>query len=325
MFYGKTQEIADLMKEIQFTPTQSGSSDYQAYYYVDQVQEDQVNSQGLLASENPPTNFSAGENNDCGTSFNPAADGATCTGACQFKYRHELAKTTLKGQLFHLNEDGTRNTSIHNGVSVSAYQDGSTLVGTGTLLSGGIFTIADIPVNPNADSIYQVKVEDANNVFLDDTFDVVVPAGAETETSAGKKRLLTADGKVCTQTDTDCISNQSPKQGKVLVHVINAETGENVEGSTVTLRNGQSSTGSVNTTATTDDKGIATFENLDYGYYTAESEQTADVNFASSRIDLNGDEVSKKLTLIPSNSEYDMLLEMDVDQPDADFDLKLYA
>lgn len=198
------------------------------------------------------------------------------------------------------------------------------MIANGSLFSGGIYTIDNIPVNPDADSIYQIKVEDADNVFIDDTFDVAVPKGAETETSAGQKRLLTEDGNVCTQGDNACISAQNNAQGTINVHVINAETGANVEGSTVNLKNSQTSSGVIIQTATSNTDGIATFEDINYGYYTAETSGSG-FDLATAPIDLNSATVTQKLTAKPSNSDFDMILELDVDDADADFDLKMYA
>jgi len=50
--------------------------------------------------------------------------------------------------------NGNKETNIHNNVSVSAYRDGSNLVGSGNIYQGGIFTIPNIPVNKESDSIY---------------------------------------------------------------------------------------------------------------------------------------------------------------------------
>jgi len=55
------------------------------------------------------------------------------------------------------------------------------------------------------------------------------------------------------------------------VHIINSETGENVQNAGVNLRSGHSSTGTVTQTAITDANGIAVFNNNEYGYYTAET------------------------------------------------------
>ena len=88
-------------------------------------------------------------------------------------------------------------------MTVAAYKNQNELVGTGSLFTGGIYTIAGIPINPDADQVLDIKVEDSQNVFIEDTFDVVVPKGAESETSTGQHRLLTKDGNICDPSATD--------------------------------------------------------------------------------------------------------------------------
>jgi len=46
---------------------------------------------------------------------------------------------------------------------------------------------------------------------------------------------------------------------------------------------------------------------------------------SQAQIDLNSPEVFKKITANPSDSEYDMLMELDIDEPNADLDMKVYA
>lgn len=237
IYFGKTENIASLMKSLQFTPKAGANQDPMAFYYIDQVSQSALSKTGLLSSETPSTTLTSSDMATCGTGFNIATNTSTCQGKCKYQYVQNINTTTLKGQLFYMN-DNTKKTDIHSNVSVSAYKDGSILLGTGNLYSGGIYTIENIPVNPSSDTIYQVKVEDKSNVFLDDTFDVVVPQGAESETSAGHKRLLTKNGTICLSTNTDCINNQSLLKGTINVKVVNAETGNNVAGSTVTLRDG---------------------------------------------------------------------------------------
>ena len=322
MYYGQTDQIASLMKELQISA--SGNSNPDVLYYVDQVKDTDFQSGGggLVNGENPSTAMGAADTN-CGDGFNTPTSLSTCAGECKYAYNHQLQTTTLKGQLYYI-EGADKKTDIHSGVSVAAY-DGDTQVGSGNLYSTGIFTIPNIPINPDTDTIYQVRVQDQDNIFLDDDFDAVVPKSADTETSAGHKRLLTKDGEVCNLTnDPDCVNNQEYKQGTIKVHVINSETGADVEGATVDLIGNQSFTGTVSQTGTTGADGYATFENLNYGYYDAKVQGTG-LNLGVVEIDLNSELTDKKVSVSPVDTEFDMIQQMHVDDPTADFDLKMYA
>ena len=106
--------------------------------------------------------------------------------------------------------------------------------------------------------------------------------------------------------------------------MINSETGESLSGVQVKLNNGHSSSGSTAHTATTNEDGNAIFSGVTYGPYTAVVEESG-FNAGQVEIDLNSDSVSHKLAVNPTNSDYDMVLELDTDDAEADFDLKVYA
>lgn len=101
-YYGETDQIASLMKEIQFKPIDGANQDPQALYFVDQVNRNTLSNAGLQSGENPSTTLTAADGANCESGFNEAAAGGTCTGACQYAYKQELKSTTLKGQLFYL-------------------------------------------------------------------------------------------------------------------------------------------------------------------------------------------------------------------------------
>jgi hypothetical protein len=318
-FIGTEEQVRAALKNIQFNIRDLSIGDPKILGYWDQVKKSNLNSNGLLATENPPTNLSED-------------DAATCSDAPAKKYDFAGFKpTTIKGQLYYIdqtpdakgNVDYSEKTNIHPNVSVAAFRNGS-LLASGNLYENGIYTIPNVLVNPDSSYPITIKFDDTQNIFLDDAIDVVIPSNAGAEVSTGRTRLLTKDGKVCASTDVACISNQVSKYGDVKVGVFNSETGAAISGTDVELRYGASLTGPIVKTKTTDDQGVATFTDVEYGKYNAYVNNSDYVN-GYSAITVQTKTNTGIISLTPKDSRSDVTLNFTPTDSAADLDFKLYA
>jgi hypothetical protein len=309
-FYGTEAQVQTAIKNLSFDITNLQTPTPDVLYNTDQVKKDDLNNNGLLASETPLSALDNNADPDC-----PNGKDA---------YVFTPATTTLKGQLFYI-KNGAEESKFdeYNQVSVGAY-DNDTLVKAGTLTAGGVYTIDDIPVNKDSSYPLVIKVEDQANIFDDEQFDTVIPATAGAETSTGKTQLVTASGVVCDATDSQCISQQTPAKGQVNVTVTNAETGAPVSGLDVQLRQGLSLTGSTVQTVATNDDGVAEFKDVEYGNYSA---FVGDSSYqpANAKIALQSATVQGGMSVTPAESENDITLSMSLDSDEADMDFKMYA
>jgi len=221
------------------------------------------------------------------------------------------------------NFDLAEKTDIHNGVSVGAYRNGS-IIGTGNLFSGGIYTIPNIPINKYSDYPVVVKFEDSTNVFSDDEIDVIVPSSADSETSTGKTQLVTKSGTVCASNDSACIANQVAMTGDINVNVSNSLTGAPIPGVDVDLIQGQSLNGPTISTKATNLDGVATFTGIEYGKYAALINDSS-YDAGESVSVLQEPSLERYISLSPSDSEYDASFSSSVGDSEADMDFKLYA
>jgi hypothetical protein len=316
-FYGTESQVQGALSNLKFDITDLTNATPDALVVTDQQAKDDLNNNGLLATENPSTALTAADGANCGTGLTP--------------YAFTPATTTLKGALYYIdhtpdangNVDTTELDTIHSGVSVGAYRNGS-LLANGNLFTGGIYTIPNVPVNPDSDYPVTIKIEDASNVFDDDQLDAVVPSTAGAEVSTGRTQLVTKDGNVCADTDNACISNQSAATGDVTVTVTNSQTGAPVSGVSVDLKEGSSITGSTAQTATTNDDGVATFSGVEYGQFTPYISDSA-YEPADGNVALQTPTAATAIALTPVDSEFDMSLSMNTGDENADMDFKLYA
>ena len=287
--------------------------------YFDQVKKSDLNSNGLLATETASSDLSAD-------------DAPTCGIAPVIHYDVSgIKSTTLKGQLYFIDQtpdnkgviDYSEKTNVHSNVSIGAFRNGS-LLAAGNLYTNGIYTIPNVPVNPDSSYPVTIKFDDTLNLFNDDSIDVLIPSNAGSEISTGRTQLLTKDGKVCSHTDAACISNQVSKYGEVKVAVFNSETGAPLPGVDVDLRYGASLSGPLVKTHTTDADGIATFKDVEYGKYNAYVNNSDYVN-GYSAITVQSHKNSSIISVNPKDSRYDLTLNYIPTNTAADLDYKLYV
>lgn len=319
VWYGKTEAINKLLQSIEFKPRDSNVPNPDALYYIDQVKAADVKDTGLLATE-VQNNQVLTETNpaECGTGFTA---GATCTGTCKSIYNPNLKTTVLKGSLWYLN-NGVKDTTVDGNIQVSAWK-GNTLIKYGSVTADGIYLIPDVPVHPDTSAVYNIKVEDTAHRFLTNEFETVVPAGADTETSAGVSQLLTADGKLCDAADSACITAQKLGQGIITVHVTSTEDGKPLNGAKVILKNTSSVKGTTAAEGVTNGEGNVDFKQP-YGYYNAVVD-SAEYRHTIETIQLNSPKTLANLNLIPLVSDFDFSQEFEMQDPNVDMDLVVYA
>lgn len=238
---------------------------------------------------------------------------------------------TLKGSLYFI-KDGAQSGAVPTNLQIATSINGVAVGGAKNLMLGdttqAIFTVADVPVYDNSNAILRISITDPNSVFLSKDVEVLIPAknGGSDELSAGKIRLLTADGKVCTVGDAACLTAQKRASGNIKFAVVDATDEAKrtpLAGVLINVIRGHVTKGDAASSTISDVSGQATGSNLAYDAYTAIATKTGYLP-VSTRVDLQEANLNAPgFFLRPTTDDLDYRVFANIDDPNVDLDLKL--
>lgn len=238
---------------------------------------------------------------------------------------------TLKGVLYFV-KDGAQSGVVPGNLQIATSINGAAVGGAKNLMLGdsnqAIFTVADIPVYDNSNAILKISIVDPNNVFLSKDVEVFIPAknGGSDELSAGKIRLLTADGKVCAVGDNACLTAQKRATGSIKFEAVDATNDAQrtaLAGVLINVIRGHVTKGDSASSAISDISGIGAANNLQYDAYTAIATKTGYLP-VSTRLDLQDANVNAPVFFLrPTSDDLDYRVFANMDDPTVDLDLKL--
>lgn len=337
LYYGTKDQIVNFFAQARICPNDDASTVKPTVkLFQDQQKKTDVQTTGLLTTEafsNPVLgNF---DQATCGTGYSTVPAGAVmssvCSGNCKVKFdsTSDMTLYNLKGKLFYTTT--STNTDINPEVVVSAYKGSRKIGGAYTLVTGGIFSINDIPKYKGTTYTLTLKATDSTGRFQDKVVDIVVPkdTGSDTEIPAGSIRLTTKDGSVCAAGNTTCINAQALSFGQIAVTTMdstNATVGmPSVPASAMKVQalRGHSISGVPSGLTTTGADGNGAITNLAYGSYMLIANNTG---YRPELLPVDLQEknmVVRPFVLKPTNDANDMRVSAFFNDKDVDFDLYL--
>lgn len=318
--YGSNDQIKKTLDTLKVKGKARGATP-DVLFYHDQVSSTDINNVGLKSGETTSNDGNVNDASKCGNGFTTST---VCKDTCKIRktMAADFTKESVKGQLFYV-ENGVEKTDVPATVGITTEGVDGAVV---TQFENGYFIVENVPRYENQDYFINLNIHDSDDTFLDKKLAVIVPKSDNAEqVSAGKIKLLTQEGSICRKGEA-CRTDRQHKKGKVLVNVHKVDGSGNalgLKGASVSLYDQQNGKESLVATEGTNEAGLAEFNDVPYGAYTA----VANSNGLNSRAALveHQDDISTTPPLLLSNinGNDSMLISAEMNDPSVDFDLNL--
>jgi hypothetical protein len=197
LFYGDLDPVSKLLKTSTICSSETKGPRISIRHTV--LKKTSMGEGGLTQAENIQAASNTATNDACLAGY---TESMKCNGECSVYFWPSNAQILekVKGKFFYLiGPDKMEGTSIPASISVEAYRGETKIDSKFNLLSGGIWTLENIPRIYNFSYVLTIKITDSSGKFLPKEVDILIsPKDSDlTELSAGRIQLLTPNGKIC--------------------------------------------------------------------------------------------------------------------------------
>ena len=218
IIYGPTDKVREALSQAIYCTSESNKDQAKVFYDFSYWGPDELEKNGLTFQEDKKVIASIGQPE--------TALASSCIPSNKHFFPAKFGSTTsLKGKLVYLDPDTNTESPVHPEIEVSVFEvlgksmESPVKAANTVILEDSVFIVSDIIRLYDFSYTLRLKLSDPKDVFLNKSVDVFISPSESNviELSAGKIRMVTADGKRCGLEDEVCKIKRLANNGVIKV------------------------------------------------------------------------------------------------------------